>query len=118
MEFNENENENESDNDNNDEHNDIRKPDKVIKEKLIEEYESEDEDNNYEEDDNYNNNDEFCEDDGYEEINRSSGKSRKKMYEDLKNNDIGYFSISKNIKGINYKIEMESFRLNNHIKKL
>ena len=69
-------------------------------------YESEDEDNNYEEDDNYNNNDEFCEDDGYEEINRSSGKSRKKMYEDLKNNDIGYFSISKNIKGRNYKIEM------------
>jgi hypothetical protein len=68
-------------------------------------YESEDEDNNYEEDDNYNNNDEFC-DDEYEEVNRSSGKSRKKMYEDLKNNDIGYFSISKNIKGKNYKIEM------------
>ena len=53
----------------------------------------------------------FCDDESYYEDNdtyenNTSGKSRRKMYEDLKNSDTGYFCISKNVKGKNYKIEM------------
>ncbi len=64
-----------------------------------------------EENDDCDDIDQFCDDESYYEDNdkyenNTSGKSRRKFYEDLKNSDTGYFCISKNVKGKNYKIEM------------
>ena len=68
-------------------------------------YENESDNEENESDDDM---DQFCDDESYYEDNDTyaTGKSRKKMYEDLKNSDTGYFFISKNVKGKNYKIEM------------